>query len=290
MDKKPRKFTAPTFGLLFYLLATTHVSATVWDCFWGGSNEQTTYTAPYVRGTGNVTLAQVPQPQMNLGAPQPAIPIQSSPGSYSMTVPQASIPTITVPTGPVGSVGMPATQPMQTAASGLPQLPPGTEIVYVLPPENRGKEECIDGTPGTPAVASKVVPPGTPGAIPVAIREVTVRRPKVERRLTYSPITTKTETLVKVVDPRTGRIVRTFCKNDEEKSSLPWPHVKETVTYETVTVKVGTPVSLNPSASTAGNTVIRGAAPAPVPHQSRYPDWMSSSPMDGNSQRTMILP
>ncbi len=104
---------------------------------------------------------------------------------------------------------------------------------------------------------------------------MTVRRPKVERRLSYSPITTKTETLVKVVDPRTGRVVRTYCNNDENTSTLPWLHVKETVTYEIVTVKVGTPISLTPVASTSRNSVIHGNEPvreSATTYQSRYPD------------------
>ena len=101
---------------------------------------------------------------------------------------------------------------------------------------------------------------------------------------------TDVETLVKVVDPRTGRVVRTYCQKDEEKSTLPWPHRKEVVTYETVTVKVGTPVSLSPTASAASNTVIRGNEAPPPPYQTRYPDWKTDSPVQGNTQRTFILP
>jgi hypothetical protein len=260
------------------------------DCLWGGSNEETGYTTPYVPGMGGVTLAQLPPPPINLGAPPPGqqttLPVQAMSNTQALSVPQATIPTITVPTGPVGAVGQPATQP---AVVNLPQLPPGTEIVYVLPGEVV-QEECINGVPGTPAAAAKVVPAGTPGAVPVAVKTVNVLKPKVEYRWTYSPIRTKTETLVKVVHPKTGKVVRTYCQTDEEKSTLPWLHREEVISYETVTAKVGMPVSLAPSAAATANTLIRGnhystplTSPPATIWQSRYPD---GNP-DGNELPTV---
>jgi hypothetical protein len=267
------------------------------DCLWGGSNEETGYTTPYVPGMGGVTLAQLPAPPINLGAPPPGqqttLPVQAMPNTQALSVPQSTIPTITVPTGPVGAVGRPATQP---ASANLPQLPLGTEIVYVLPSETV-QEECINGVPGTPAAAAKVVPADTPGAIPVAIKTVNVLQPKVEYRWTYSPVRTKTETLVKVVHPRTGKVVRTYCQTDEEKSVLPWLHREEVVSYETVTAKVGTPISLAPSAAATANTLIRGNTSTPpltppsiTTWQSRYPNGAGISPVESSTFSTVIIP
>ncbi|GHT17230.1 hypothetical protein FACS1894189_2720 [Planctomycetales bacterium] len=238
----------------------------VGDCFWGGINEQTTYMTTYVPGMGAVELAQLPQPSINLGAPLPDIPVQATPTTNASAVPQANIPTITIPTGPVGTVGRTA-----GTQNTLPQAPPGLEIVYVLPAQNAPDAVCLDGVKSIPATEVQVVPANTPGAIPVALKTVTVQRPKVEYHWTYSPITTKTDTLVKAVDPRTGRVVRTYCQSTEESSSLYWFHRQETVTYETVTAKVGTPVSLAPAAATSTNTVIQGGQSTAVPYQSQYP-------------------
>jgi hypothetical protein len=248
-------------GLGTTTILSSSVLGGVFDCFWGGSNEETDYTAPYLRGMGGVTLSQLPTPPLNLGAPptgqQTALPVQATPNTQTTLVPQATIPTITVPAGPVGTVGRPATQPENLNPQ---QLPPGTEIIYVIPGK-QADEECIAGFQGTPLNAAKVVPAGTPGAIPVTIRTTNVIKQKIEYRWTYSPIRTKTETLVKVVNPRTGKVVRSFCQTDEEKSALPWLHREEVVSYETVPAKIGTPVSLTPSAATTTNTVIRSISP-----------------------------
>jgi hypothetical protein len=120
---------------------------------------------------------------------------------------------------------------------------------------------CVDGAKTIPAAEAKVVPANTPGAIPVALQTVTVRRPKVEYHWTYAPIATKTETLVQVVDPRSGRVVRTYCKEDLERTSLPWLHLREVITYETVTAKVGVPVSVAPTSSSAVHTHVQGGLP-----------------------------
>ena len=113
--------------------------------------------------------------------------------------------------------------------------------MYILPPQEIPQELCPQR--GTPAVAAQVVPPTTPGAIPVAVRTMTVTRPKIDYEWTYAPMTETTETLVKVVDQRTGRTVRTYCETDQRRSLLPWPHRKEVVTYEQVTVQVASPLS-----------------------------------------------
>jgi hypothetical protein len=202
---------------------------------------------------GGITLAQH-QPPMNLGAPQPAISVQATPHTQAVSVPQANIPTITIPAGPVGSVGQPA-----TFHGAVAHTPSGAEIVYIMPTSLPSDAViCVDGTKTIPASEAKIVPANTPGAIPVALKTVMVRRPKVEYHWTYAPIVTKTETLVQVVDPRTGRIIRTYCQEDSERTMLPWLHRREVITYETVEAKVGVPVSVAPSVSSSVNTQVRG--------------------------------
>ncbi len=234
--------TTTIFFFSVFLLTTSSTFGAFGDCLWGGGNESTAYTPPYYPGMGGVTLANAPSPPMNLGAPDSGIPIQGTPTTQPLVVQQANIPTIptiTVPTGPVGAVGQPATSPVATAT--LPNLPPGSELMYILPPKEIPAEQC--SPPGTPAVAVQVVSPTTPGAIPVAVRSMTVTRPKIDYEWTYAPITETTETLVKVVDPRTGKTLRTYCETDERRSTLPWPHRKEVVSYEQVTVQIATPLS-----------------------------------------------
>ncbi|MDR1925940.1 MAG: hypothetical protein LBQ66_16350, partial [Planctomycetaceae bacterium] len=72
------------------------------DCLWGGSNEQTAYTTPYVHSVGT-SLSQANQPPMNIGAPVPAIPVQATPASRATLVPQPNVPTISPITGSVGT-------------------------------------------------------------------------------------------------------------------------------------------------------------------------------------------
>jgi hypothetical protein len=297
-------------GLFFGAVAVCPVLGGVFDCLWGGANEETSYTPSYFPGMGGVTLSQPPQPPINFGAPLPAqqmtgqttsqlinqttnqvIPVQATPHTQATPVPQATIPTITVPAGPVGSVGYPATQPV-IANTNLPQLPPGTEIMYVLP-GTPSKEECLNGVRGISATAANVVPSGTPGAIPVAVKTVSVLKPKIEYHWTFSPIQTKTETLVKIVHPRTGKIIRTYCQTDEETSALPYLHRKEVISYETVTAKVGTPISLAPSAITSTNTVIQSAPPsqpAATKWQSQYGNIPDNTPVERSSYSTVIVP
>lgn len=280
-------------GILF-LRVSSASGQSVCDWAWGGSNEETAYSQPYIRSLNRVSLDEVASPKTNLGAPERAIPVQPSPSVPGAVIPQATIPTITIPQGPVGSPGQPATSPLGTT---LPQAPPGSEIVYVLPVEKPEGEttQCIDGVQRTPARSTRIVPPGTPGAIPVAVKTMTVVRPKVEYHWSYSPIRTKTETTVNVVDPRTGRVVRTYCKEDEDKSLLPWPHRKEVVTYETITAKVGIPVSLPQPTSSNAHTAIQGHS---VPGSSipgdgyrvNYPDFSIPSMSEPAFHRTIINP
>jgi hypothetical protein len=241
----------PAFFLLLccLLCISPLVFGDLSDCLWGGSNEETTYSPTFVPGLSGISLAQYQSP---LGAPQPAIPIQATPATRAMDIPQANIPTITIPAGPVGSVGQPA-----TFSGAVAQAPPGTQIVYVMPTALPGKAViCVDGTKTIPATEAKVVSATTPGAIPVALRTVMVRRPKVEYHWTYAPVETKMETLVKVVDPRSGRVVRTYCQTDAERTHLPWLHRREVITYEMVEAKVAIPVSVSPTAASATNTLV----------------------------------
>ena len=246
------------FRLIFSLLCAYAACAPpifgdVSDHIWGGKNEETTYSPGFVPKMSGITLTQYQSPSMNLGAP-PAIPVQATPHTQSVTVPQANIPTITIPTGQVGSVGQPATFP-----GAAQQVPSGAEIVYIMPSSIPSEAViCVDGVKTIPATEVKVVSATTPGAIPVALKTVTVRRPKVEYHWTYAPIVTKQETLVHVVDPRSGRVVRSFCQEESGSTALPWLHRREVITYETVEAKVAVPVSLVPSATSAAHTVIHG--------------------------------
>ena len=227
------------------------------DCIWGGANQETTYSPSFVPELSGVSLAQYQHPTMNLGAPQPGIPVQATPHTQAVNVPQANMPTITIPAGQVGSPGQPATFP-----GNAPQAPLGAEIVYILPSSLASNAViCVDGMPSIPATEVKVVPANTPGAMPVALKTVTVRRPKVEYHWTYAPVVTKRETPVQVVDPRTGRVVRTFCREETESTALPWLHRREVKTYETVEAKIAVPVSLAPSAASATHTYIHGGLP-----------------------------
>lgn len=246
----------PVFFLFFLciLCASPLVFGDLSDCFWGGSNEETAYSPTYMPGMGGVTLAQYRQPSTNLGAPQPAIPVQATHNTQAVHVPQTNMPTITIPAGPVGSVGQPA-----TSYGITPQAMPGAEIVYILSaslPSNA--EIVVDGVKTIPAAEAKIVSPDTPGAIPATLKTVTVRKPKVEYHWTYAPIVNKTETSVQVVDSRTGRVVRTYRREDADSTILPWLHRREVITYETVEAKVAVPVSAAPSVSSATNTLIQG--------------------------------
>jgi hypothetical protein len=200
---------------------------------------------------------------MNIGAPVPAIPVQATPASRATLVPQPNVPTISPITGSVGTIGQPATgtstissiptaipAPPFSSSSGSAQLnaqtTSRTELLYVIPPSETGEEQCIQGERRHAAFASTVVAPGTPGAVPVAIQNVTVYKPVVERQLRFAPLRKRTETLVRVVNPRTGRVVRTYCQMDERQvTSFPVLHTEEVIRYEPTTVKIGTPIKQN---------------------------------------------
>ena len=251
------------FRFVFLLLCfcticiPTRVCGDVSDHIWGGKNEETSYSPTFVPAMSGVSLAQYQHPSMNLGAPQPAIPVQATPHTQGITIPQAGIPTITIPAGRVGSAGQPA-----TFYGAVQQPPPGAEIVYIMPSSLPSEAViCVDGVKTVPATEVKVVPATTPGAIPVALKTVTVQRPKIEYYWTYAPVVSKKETLVNVVDPRSGRVVRSFCREEAESTCLPWLHRREVITYETVEAKVAVPVSLAPSAASATSTYVHGGLP-----------------------------
>jgi len=225
--------------LAVFMFSASSTFAAICDFLWGGSNEATAYTAPYFPGMGGVSLTNAPSPPMNLGAPDTQIPVQATPTTQPLLVQQSNVPMLTVPSGPVGAVGQPATSSAVTPALG--SLPPGAELMYILPPKDIPSEQCPPR--GTPAIAAQVVPPTTPGAIPVAVRNMTVTRPKINYEWTYAPMAETTGTLVKVVDQRTGRVLRTYCETSNHRSLLPWPHRKEIVSYEKVVVQVATPLS-----------------------------------------------
>ena len=226
------------------------------DHIWGGRNQETSYSPTFVPRASGIVLTQYQHPAMNLGAPQPAIPIQATPHSQAAMVPQAHIPTITIPAGQVGSVGQPATFP------GAAQSPSGAEIVYIMPSTlPTDAVICVDETQTIPATEVRVVPANTPGAIPVELRTVTVRRPKIEYHWTYAPVVSRQETLVNVVDPRSGRIVQTFCQEDTQRTVLPWLHRREVITYETIEAKVAVPVSMVPAAASTTHTNVYGGLP-----------------------------
>ncbi|MDR0392181.1 MAG: hypothetical protein LBH59_09765 [Planctomycetaceae bacterium] len=232
--------------LLFFICSVCY--GAIGDCLWGGSNEETTYTTPFSQS--GMPLAQANQPPMNIGAPVPSIPVQATPATRSTLVPQANIPTISPITGNVGTIGQPA-----TTITTNPQIPSGyqtttntsgVEILYVLPSGVVDSDICIDGNPSIPAVAVSVVAAGTPGAIPVTVKNVTAYRRRVEYKMKFAPMKQNTETLVRVIDPRTRRVVRTYCRTDERQvTHLPILHWQEVVGYEAVTVKMATPTRQN---------------------------------------------
>ncbi|MDR1479710.1 MAG: hypothetical protein LBJ00_12315 [Planctomycetaceae bacterium] len=255
-----------SFFLVFFFACGESYGG-IWDCFWGGANEETAYTTPLVHS--GTSLAQTNQPPMNIGAPLPSIPIQATPATRATLVPQPNIPTISPITGNVGTIG----QPAANSAFGNTALPPqnpafapqtqfnnqpipnntalagnrgNVEILYVLPSNSPDADVCIGGEQGTPAVASRVVAAGTPGAIPVVIQTITAYKPRVEYRLRFAPMKQKTETLVNVIDPRTRRVVKSYCQTGERQiTTYPVVHWEEVVGYEAVTVKMGTPVNQN---------------------------------------------
>ncbi|MCL2744507.1 MAG: hypothetical protein FWE67_11715 [Planctomycetaceae bacterium] len=230
--------------VLVFVVSPLGFCASPFDCLWGGSNEETSYTVPF--GSGLSRGLSPNNTNMNLGAPPAGIPVQATPQAQAGVISQTAIPTINpqMMTGSIGTVGQPATVHTNVADVSGQQLPPGTEIVYVRQKQIPAEQECQDGVVRSAAVETEIVPANTPGAIPVAIKTMTVTRPKVERRWSFSPIKQKTEKVVEVIDRRTGKVVKTYCEEEEYQSSLPWLHLKESVTYETVDVKVAVPVKL----------------------------------------------
>ncbi len=142
--------------------------------------------------------------------------------------------------GLIGSVNQPATLETWTGGGGHPG---GAQILYAIP------TATPEADPLRPndriAVAADLVPAGTPGAIPVAVQHRTAYRPESEFEWTFDWTTNTHLTKVNVVNPRTGRVVRSFYHQEEVRSLLPWLHRKETVTYQPVSVPVATPIHPN---------------------------------------------
>jgi len=247
------------FPAFFFCLlcVPTPVLGDLRDHVWGGGNQETSFSPNFFPNAQAVTLVQHHPPQGNLGAPHPAIPVQAGHGTRAIDVPQAHLPTITIPTGSVGSIGQPATFHGEAI-----QAPPGAEIVFILPSSQPASAVLnIDGRQAIPATEARVVPPHTPGAIPVALQTVTVQRPRVEYHWTYGHIVNRMETPIQVVDPRTGRVIQSYNHEETHRSKLPWLHRREVITYETVEVQIAVPVSMAPWRSSAVNTFIRGGMP-----------------------------
>lgn len=205
---------------------------------WGGKNEMTTYAPPYVpslstsRKGGTTGAEPVPY---TLNAPVgDGMAVRTS--TYgTITVPQATIPGDPA-TGAVGMIDRPATEGYLGATGSEGQ----GQILYVLP----GIEPEVE--PLRPnsgiAVASDVVPAGTPGAIPVAVKERTVYRPVSEYHWVFDRTSNTRLVRVEVVNPRTGRVVGCYYEQEEIRSILPVPHVKETVHFQKEVLPVATPV------------------------------------------------
>ncbi len=282
------------FAIMLVLSCSSPLSVraqAICDIFWGGSHAETAYSPPYVRNVSPLALQDVASPNMNLGAPQQAIPVVPSaiaPGTVvaqTGTVSSSGIAATGLAQGPVGFPGQPATNSVTAAFSqdihaqnvlALPNMTLNTEIVYVLPnpPIRTASFPTTDGLPpsGKQRVLSQsaeIVPPNTPGAIPVALKTVSALRPKIESHWKYTPLTNTVETTVQVVD-RAGRIVKTFKKESEERTLLPWPHRQETVSYERVTVKVAVPL---PSPHTTSNHTQTVIDPSPQSFTASYPSW-----------------
>ncbi|MDR1290964.1 MAG: hypothetical protein LBK06_07180, partial [Planctomycetaceae bacterium] len=270
------------FGGIFFVLFFVCVESYggIGDCLWGGANEETSYTMPFV--SSGTTLAQSSQPPMNIGAPIPSIPVQATPSTRATLVPQPNIPTISPITGNVGTIGQPASNSISTQFNN--QIIPnntsrvgGVEVVYVIPSGESGSDICIGGERGSPAVAAKIVAAGTPGAIPVALTTTTAYRPKVQYRLKFAPMKQKTETFVNVIDPRTRRVVRSYCQTGERQiTTLPVVHWEEVIGYETVTVKIGTPIKQNYPQNYPQNYNPNPATP--TPHKVLYLEQQPDTP------------
>lgn len=240
---------------------------------WGGKNEATTYSAPYApwMGTGSRTAQSAPS-GFNLNTPtgtyQPSsgtlttqhgsIPVQVGPNGV-LYISQANTPGLPT-SGAIGTVDQPATQytPEIGVASG-DALRPGTQVLYALP---TGTAEIDPLRPNARvAVSADLVAAGTPGAVPVSVRHQVAYHPESEYRWTFDWTTNTELKKIEVIHPRTGRVVRTFYRQEEVRSFLPWFHQKEIVHYRPVSVPIATPVNRNRVRSTlpgAGSAIPSG--------------------------------
>jgi hypothetical protein len=284
-----------------FLICLDCYSDSLGDCLWGGSNEETAYTTPFIQS--GTTLTQANRPPMNIGAPVPSIQVQATPSTRDTIVPQANIPTISPITGAVGSIGQPASgvitsHPSQLNYQGTNRTignvgDSRTEILYVIPSDAKSSAEVyIDGNLNQAAALSNVVPPGTPGAIPVQLKTVTAYKPRIEYKLRLSPIKQKKETLVNVVDPRTRRIVKKYYQTHEQQiTNLPVLHWEEIINYETITVKIGIPIKQNypqnysPNVSPTYNSPIQNNQPiSSTTHKVLYIDPINNQSTQPTSQ------
>lgn len=198
---------------------------------WGGNNETTTYSLPSYPGMGSTLLAQSTGMRSSL-------PVQSMPHGM-IDIPQANIPSVSS-RGPVGSVGHPATSPH---AYSTDHLPAGTTIKFARPLASAP----ADSAPLTAGRlgAWEIVPEGTPGAIPLAIRPQTVYRAVTDSRCVFAPVVETQTKEVRVVSPRTGRVVGRYTKTEDVPAwwlPVPIPHREVRTLYEAVSVEVGTPL------------------------------------------------
>ncbi len=233
---------APAVFILVLLPVAIGISpvraAGLGSCLWGGSNEETTYTLPYIPALGRMrdsTSTYAPSPNVNLNAPPgTALPVRSDVYG-TIQIPQSSIQGQPDP-GAVGTI----TQPATFEQNFTPGQPAGSQLLYVVP---GGEPKADPLRPNSRvAVASNVVPAGTPGAVPVKVRDQTAYRAQSKTQWTFDRTTNTRLTRIDVVHPRTGRLMYSYYRQEEVRSLLPWFHPKETVDYVPVTVPIATPV------------------------------------------------
>lgn len=229
-----------TSSIVAVLIFTSPIFAGNGNILFGGPNEAASYSVPSYPGMGTTLLAQA-------RGGSDTIPVQSTP--YGMIdVTQAQIPGMPTAAGKVGSVGHPATSPH---ALLMDHLPPDTVVKFVRPlsSENANENSNVvmraapNITNNNRLTKWEIVPEGTPGAIPVAVRSETVLRPVTSTQCVFAPVVQTQQKEVRVVNPRTGRVVKTYMKNEDVVSCpIPILHREELTTYEKITVPVATPI------------------------------------------------
>ncbi|MGL4943751.1 MAG: hypothetical protein ACRC46_11235 [Thermoguttaceae bacterium] len=202
-------------------------------CLWGGNNETTTYSLPSYPGMGSTLLAQA-------GGMRSSLPVQSMPNGI-FDIPQANIPSIPS-RGPVGSVGHPATSQNVYSTDNLPA---GATVKFVRPLATSPDGVYAAANGRKPLVAWEVVAEGTPGAVAMAVRPQTVYRAVTESQCVFAPVVNTQTKEVRVVNPRTGRVVGRYFKTEDVPAwivPIPILHREERTLYEAVSVEVATPL------------------------------------------------